>query len=91
MRGSKATRRVESEIRIRNLFGPGSQRSSLFLMDAEYDARGRPARYIFYGGGWGHAVGFCQSGAMGRALKGQSYAEILRAYYTGVEIGSLRY
>ncbi|MBI3298299.1 MAG: SpoIID/LytB domain-containing protein [Elusimicrobia bacterium] len=91
VRGSKASKRVESEIRIRGLFGPGSQRSSLFIIDAEYDVRGRPARYVFYGGGWGHAVGLCQSGAMGRALKGQSFAEILRSYYTGVEIGSLRY
>lgn len=91
VRGSKATRRIDSETRIRNLLGPGSQRSSLFIMDAEYDIRGRPIRYIFYGGGWGHGVGFCQSGAIGRALQGQSYAEILRSYYTGVEIGSLRY
>lgn len=91
VRGSKAKRLVENEIKIRNLFGPGSQRSSLFILDAEYDAKGKPQRYVFYGGGWGHAVGFCQSGAMGRALKGATFAEILRSYYTGVEIGSLRY
>ena len=91
VRGSKGKRLVENEIKIRGLFGPGSQRSSLFILDAEYDARGKPLRYVFYGGGWGHAVGFCQSGAMGRALKGATFAEILRSYYTGVEIGSLRY
>lgn len=91
VRGSKAKKLVQQEIKIRGLFGPGSQRSSLFILDAEYDARGKPSRYVFYGGGWGHAVGFCQSGAMGRALKGATFAEILRTYYTGVEIGSLRY
>lgn len=91
VRGSKGKRLVANEIKIRGLFGPGSQRSSLFIVDAEYDAGGKPVRYVFYGGGWGHAVGFCQSGAMGRALKGATFAEILRSYYTGVEIGSLRY
>ena len=91
VRGSKTVRRVDSEIRIRGLLGPGSQRSSLFIVDAEYDSKGRPKGYVFYGGGWGHAVGFCQSGAMGRAVKGENFMEILRAYYTGVEIGSLRY
>ncbi|MDE2293381.1 MAG: SpoIID/LytB domain-containing protein [Elusimicrobia bacterium] len=89
--GARGTRVIDDELRIRSLFGPGSQRSSLFIMDAEYDAHGRPTRYVFYGGGWGHGVGFCQSGAMGRAEKGQDYITILRAYYSGVEIGSLRY
>ncbi|MGH7465061.1 MAG: SpoIID/LytB domain-containing protein [Longimicrobiales bacterium] len=41
------------------------------------------------GGGWGHAIGMCQVGAMGRARAGQSYSEILRAYYTGVEVRRL--
>ena len=41
------------------------------------------------GGGWGHAIGMCQVGAMGRARAGQSYREILRAYYTGVEVRRL--
>jgi stage II sporulation protein D len=42
-----------------------------------------------HGGGWGHAIGMCQVGAMGRARAGQSYSEILRAYYTGVELRRL--
>ncbi|MBR9990818.1 MAG: SpoIID/LytB domain-containing protein [Gemmatimonadetes bacterium] len=42
-----------------------------------------------HGGGWGHAIGMCQVGAMGRARAGQSYSEILRAYYTGVEVRRL--
>ena len=41
------------------------------------------------GGGWGHAIGMCQVGAMGRARAGHSYSEILRAYYTGVEVRRL--
>jgi hypothetical protein len=41
-----------------------------------------------YGGGWGHNVGMSQYGAHGRALAGQTFIEILKAYYTGVDIGS---
>jgi stage II sporulation protein D len=41
------------------------------------------------GGGWGHAIGMCQVGAMGRARAGQRYAEILRTYYTGAQLTRL--
>ncbi|PCI31392.1 MAG: hypothetical protein COB53_13255 [Elusimicrobia bacterium] len=91
VKGSKRSRIVDSEIRIRGLFGIGSQRSSLFVMDMELGSNGRPKNFVFYGGGWGHGVGLCQSGAMGRAHKGHSYSKILQAYYRGIEIGNLRY
>ncbi|MFH2204455.1 MAG: SpoIID/LytB domain-containing protein [Elusimicrobiota bacterium] len=91
VRGSRGSRVVDNELSIRGLFGIGSQRSALFIMETEYDDDGRPKNFIFYGGGWGHGVGMCQSGAMGRAERGQSYAQILKAYYRGVEIGNLRY
>ena len=38
------------------------------------------------GQGWGHGVGMSQWGARGRALAGQSADEIVRAYYTGIDI-----
>ena len=41
------------------------------------------------GGGWGHGIGLCQVGAMGRARAGQSYRQILTTYYTGTEISRL--
>jgi stage II sporulation protein D len=41
------------------------------------------------GGGWGHGIGMCQVGAMGRARAGQGYEEILRTYYTGTELTRL--
>ena len=50
-----------------------------------------PDTFVFRGGGWGHAVGLCQSGAMGRAEAGQSYETIVKAYFRGVEIGMLEY
>jgi SpoIID/LytB domain protein len=41
-----------------------------------------------WGGGWGHNVGMSQYGAQGRARSGQTFLQILKAYYTGVDIGS---
>lgn len=41
------------------------------------------------GGGWGHGIGLCQVGAMGRARAGQNYRQILTTYYTGTEVSRL--
>ncbi len=38
------------------------------------------------GRGYGHGVGMCQWGAIGRARAGQGYHEILQSYYPGVEL-----
>jgi stage II sporulation protein D len=38
------------------------------------------------GGGWGHGIGMCQVGAMGRARAGQDYRTILEAYYRGARL-----
>ena len=38
------------------------------------------------GRGYGHGVGMCQFGAIGRALAGQGCEQIIKAYYPGVEI-----
>lgn len=40
--------------------------------------------------GYGHGVGMCQYGAKGMALKGYNYREILKYYYTGVDITELK-
>ncbi|HAM81720.1 SpoIID/LytB domain-containing protein [Ornithinibacillus bavariensis] len=38
------------------------------------------------GGGWGHGVGMSQVGAMGMAVYGYTYEEILKHFYTGIEL-----
>ena len=38
------------------------------------------------GAGWGHGVGMCQWGAVGRARAGQDFREILTAYFPGAAI-----
>lgn len=45
--------------------------------------------FDLYGGGWGHNVGMSQYGAHGRGRSGQTFREILAAYYTGAEVISL--
>ncbi|HEX8455197.1 MAG TPA: SpoIID/LytB domain-containing protein [Longimicrobium sp.] len=57
------------------------------LNSSKFDARMSPdGGVVIEGGGWGHGIGMCQVGAMGRARAGQDYRTILRAYYPGTEI-----
>ena len=45
-----------------------------------------PHTFTLRGTGYGHGVGMCQMGAIGRARQGQDFEQILRAYFTGVEL-----
>jgi hypothetical protein len=58
------------------------------LLDQTKNADGTLGYLTVYGGGWGHNMGMSQYGAHGRGKFGQSFIEILKAYYTGVDIGS---
>jgi peptidoglycan hydrolase-like amidase len=57
-------------------------------IDVARNADGTVSDLTVYGGGWGHNLGMSQFGAHGRGKSGQTFIEILRAYYTGVDIGS---
>ncbi|MDQ1591748.1 MAG: stage sporulation protein [Pyrinomonadaceae bacterium] len=69
--------------RIRSALG---LREQLFVIDRKYDEAGRVASFVFTGRGWGHGVGMCQVGAYGMARAGLSYEQILKNYYTGIEL-----
>jgi len=69
--------------RIRSALG---LREQLFVIDREYDDEGRVTEFIFIGRGWGHGVGMCQVGAYGLAKQGFSAEQILKAYYSGIEL-----
>lgn len=47
-------------------------------------------RLVLKGGGNGHGVGMCQSGAIGRARAGQDFRTILRTYYPGTTVGTIQ-
>jgi len=48
--------------------------------------------YWIHGGGWGHGIGMCQSGAAGMAGKyGKSYREIIEFYFPDTKIKKIKY
>jgi stage II sporulation protein D len=63
-------------------------RSSIFSL-SETRAGGHLSRLIADGHGAGHGVGLCQWGAVGRARQGQTFSEILAAYYPNTELERL--
>ena len=80
--GTDGTRHVMGG-RIRSALG---LREQLFVIDRKYDETGRVIGFAFLGRGWGHGVGMCQVGAYGLARQGFTYEQILKAYYTGIEL-----
>ena len=60
--------------------------STYFSVEPEY-RDGRVSRVTFRGQGYGHGVGMCQWGAIGRARAGQSFRTILGTYYPGTTVG----
>lgn len=78
--------------RIRWIFrtpGGAILNSSKFDAGVLRGAPGQPAEVVATGGGWGHGIGMCQVGAMGRARAGQDYRTILQTYYSGARIRDL--
>lgn len=58
------------------------------VLEVTKNADGTVNQVTVWGGGWGHNVGMSQYGAQGRARSGQTFLQILKAYYTGVDVGS---
>jgi SpoIID/LytB domain protein len=79
--GERGRAEVSSELRIRHLLH--DLPSAMFVVDRDGEG------WVLRGGGWGHGVGMCQWGAVGRADAGQDYREILRAYFSGAEVARL--
>jgi len=92
--GAEGEQRVRGDW-IRWLFGsgkpgPGGLNSAFFTLSIERDQQGSPARAVFSGRGWGHGLGMCQMGAAGRARAGQKAESILRWYYQGARVATVR-
>ncbi len=58
------------------------------VITPQFDVTGAFTGIVSQGGGWGHNVGMSQFGAHGRGRAGQSFIQILHAYYTGTDIAS---
>lgn len=62
--------------------------STYFSIDA-VTGRSGVETLTLQGGGYGHGVGMCQTGAIGRARAGQDFRTILRTYYPGTTVGMI--
>ena len=60
-------------------------KEQLFVINKRYSGS-QVASYTFTGRGWGHGVGMCQYGAYGLAKMGVKYDDIIKHYYTGVDV-----
>ena len=63
--------------------------STNFTVEATPAPDGSISRLVIRGTGYGHGVGMCQWGAIGRARAGQDFREILRTYYPGTTVAAL--
>ncbi len=76
---------IGPELTIRRLFG--NLKSAFFFLEKE--GQNGAERWVFTGAGWGHGVGLCQMGAIGRAKSGATFKEILEHYYQGAKVTKL--
>lgn len=64
--------------------------STYFSVDEAVVGRdGHLAQLTLRGNGYGHGVGMCQWGAIGRARAGHDFRTILRTYYPGATVGTI--
>ena len=86
-RGSYAVRGNDSRSVLRS--SGGELLNSAYFSVTTERAGGRLVRAVIRGNGYGHGVGMCQWGAIGRARAGQDTRTILRTYYPGTTVGPI--
>ncbi|OQY30186.1 MAG: hypothetical protein B6244_01080 [Candidatus Cloacimonetes bacterium 4572_55] len=59
------------------------------VKSTRFDLRQNRDIFIFHGNGFGHGVGLCQSGAIYRAYRGDSYRQILKYYFPKLCLSSI--
>lgn len=71
------------------LRAPGGEmlNSTYFSVEPVTGDDGRLLSLTLRGGGYGHGIGMCQWGAIGRARAGQDFRTILETYYPGTTVG----
>lgn len=63
--------------------------STNFTIQSETDGSGEVSQLTIDGHGYGHGIGMCQWGAIGRARAGQDFRTILTTYYPGTTVGRI--
>ena len=69
-----------------NVVSAGDVASKLSLRSPYFTAEYKEGNYIFKVKGYGHGLGMSQYSADYMARQGSSYEEILRHFYSGIEI-----
>ena len=82
-RGSLTTTAADFTRRVNAALPPVAGRD-VFLASERFSVKLTSTNATFDGGGFGHGIGMSQYGALSRALRGQSAAEILGFYYSGL-------
>ena len=67
----------------------GTILNSTYFNFQEAKADGEVTSLTINGRGYGHGIGMCQWGAIGRARAGQNFRTILETYYPGTTIGRI--
>lgn len=102
--GSRRTIQISTEYNIRALLNAQGETicrqdgseveggallpSGYFTITPEYEDR-KLGGFLLEGGGYGHGVGMSQNGANQMAKEGSTWEEILRFFYTGVDLTSI--
>ncbi len=84
--GQRGTRVLRGWRALRDFFQLFNSPSAIV---PQRDATGSVRSFDLYGGGWGHNVGMSQYGAHGRGRSGQTFIQILTAYYAGSAVVSV--
>jgi SpoIID/LytB domain protein len=79
--GERGSATIHGELKIRRLLG--DLPSAMFVLASDREG------WTLRGGGWGHGVGMCQWGAIGRAAAGHDHRRILRAYFSGADVARI--
>jgi stage II sporulation protein D len=67
----------------------GAILNSTYFSFTRETSGGEVSNFKVNGRGYGHGIGMCQWGAIGRARAGQNYRTILETYYPGTTIGRI--
>lgn len=84
--GALKSIQIRGELSIRRALG--NLRSSMFIVKARVNGAVITG-FDFIGGGWGHGVGMCQTGAIGMAKSHKNFKAILHHYYSSIDIRRL--
>ncbi len=60
--------------------------STMIINSSPVSTADGSGKFVFEGYGWGHGAGMSQKGANGMSQMGYTYDQILKYYYTGIEV-----